>query len=192
MECRKVESVEQSFEIHVCFTDSATIYERLRFGLQASAWFPRQWGIVVWSALHVLLIVAAPPLVVLVAVATFMLSALVDILTVPIWLLLGFGLTVLCFTLMCLVLVCVVMKFFWSFITCSEWAEDLWESFSTSTLQIWRKFVRPVIEHFLVIREGCLSWKFAKDFMAEWPFPVCRAYLTRWCEEVMHMHEATA
>lgn len=77
MECRK--KFTEKYEIHVCFTSrisDLSLYNRLRFGLLASTWFPRPLGIALWSVLHVLLIVGGSALLLLAAL-TFMLLATV-------------------------------------------------------------------------------------------------------------------
>ncbi|KAG0587039.1 hypothetical protein KC19_2G136200 [Ceratodon purpureus] len=57
MECRKVQ--EQAWderEVHVVVVGSSSSYQSLRFALLASRWLPLPLGILVWSALHLLLL----------------------------------------------------------------------------------------------------------------------------------------
>ncbi|KAG0587043.1 hypothetical protein KC19_2G136600 [Ceratodon purpureus] len=59
MECRKV-LVEQAswdeYEVHVV-VGSSSLYQTLRFALLASSWLPLLLGILVWSVVHLLLVV---------------------------------------------------------------------------------------------------------------------------------------
>jgi hypothetical protein len=71
MECHRVLGARRSFQgytglcdesygIHLVWTNpgaSLDLYEQLFFALHASNWFPRPLGIVLWSVLHVLLVV---------------------------------------------------------------------------------------------------------------------------------------
>lgn len=78
MECRK--EFAHKYEIHVCFTSPVSdisLYNRLRFGLPASTWFPRPLGIVLWSVLHVLLIVGRSALELLAALSLKLLAILI-------------------------------------------------------------------------------------------------------------------
>jgi len=51
----KIRACEDSPAAH-----NPSLYERLRFGVLASAWVPRPIGMLLWSVLHVLLTVGGP------------------------------------------------------------------------------------------------------------------------------------
>ena len=86
MECTgKIELADQRYEILVSFNSrGATIpvYARLRFALVGNAWWPKPLGMLLWSVLHVLLLVAGPPALLLFAVTRLVSSLLFDCLWV--------------------------------------------------------------------------------------------------------------
>ena len=73
MECTgKEELVDQSYKILVQVPGpGATIpaYARVRFALLGSTWLPKSVGMLVWSALHVLLVVGGAPVLIFAAAA---------------------------------------------------------------------------------------------------------------------------
>ncbi|KAG0562280.1 hypothetical protein KC19_9G133200 [Ceratodon purpureus] len=87
MECTlKRERANYSYEIHVCFNSPdfrITPYGRLRFALLASTWFPKPLGILLWSVLHVLLVVGGTSLLVSAAGIQLVFSLLLDSIWFP-------------------------------------------------------------------------------------------------------------
>ncbi|KAG0628892.1 hypothetical protein M758_1G060000 [Ceratodon purpureus] len=61
MECRKVQEQASSdeYEVHVVVVGSSSSYQSLRFALLASSWLPLLLGILVWSVVHLLLVVVS-------------------------------------------------------------------------------------------------------------------------------------
>lgn len=69
------------FEIRVCINPAAhlSLYEKLRLALHASTWFARPLGIVLWSVLHVMLVVAGSAFLVPYFISFFLLSLSLDL-----------------------------------------------------------------------------------------------------------------
>ena len=195
MECTRKELENKTCEIHVGFTGTEiiTTYTRLRFALHASSWFPRPLGIVLWSVLHVLLLVTLPPFLVLLMLAMLVLSVLGDTLfLVGCWLpaVVAFVFLIYLFKLVGLLIV-------FSLLLITE----------GERLNRIRGVIRSFVEwwthaswHSFVPGD---FWDFVE--MLEYPPPVmsprCVVYLVRvglpwyrralrWCEEVVHMHDA--
>ena len=110
MECTgKKELMDQSYKIlaHVS-GPGATIpaYARLRFALLGCTWLPKSVGMLVWSALHVLLIVGGAPVLVFAAAAILVWCCLV-----PVLIFVFLVLVLICWTCYALVVVTVVLIF---------------------------------------------------------------------------------
>ncbi|KAG0559813.1 hypothetical protein KC19_10G131100 [Ceratodon purpureus] len=193
MECtrRYRNNVNQTFEIHVCVSDSSAgiaTSERLRFALLDSPWFLKPFGIVLWSLLHVLLVVAGASLLVLAAVSWLALSLFWDIIWLP----------HCAFIVCCLLLwgiVCLIwslMRLSWSLIFEGERLQQIWDA-CRRFVDWWdpskvpsRGFRCQLLE--TVSWLGLHSTREYVKGTGEWLSPWC-ILLGRWCEEVVHMHD---
>lgn len=212
VECNKEEAEGahvQIYEIHVRF-DGANIAlsERLRFALQASTWFPRPLGIVLWSVLHASLVVAGAPLLLCLAPLMLVPPVMIDLFVT---------FCVMYFRLLAAVAVplCILgegIRLVWLFVRFSVsliwqdarlhhirvargsvaewWSAASWERFSAWTLRMWRHVAQDAGREEDKLWNSLYTPRCAKFIARDYLHDSCKPLLARWCKEIAHMYDA--
>ena len=190
MECTgKKELVDQSYKIlaHVR-GPGATIpaYARLRFALLGSTWLPKSVGMLVWSALHVLLVVGGAPVLVFAAAAILVWCCLVLVVEVA-----CVVLVLICWT--CYALVAVTVGLIFELMARLSYSLLLESGRLDQIRAAFRSVARFVSElaDMLGRTRKVISDLTAnsKQIVYEMDVPRWWREWVGWCEEVMHMHD---
>ncbi|KAG0603855.1 hypothetical protein M758_10G125900 [Ceratodon purpureus] len=210
MECTRGSrlSAKQTFEIHVCVSRPVTGIaaserkKRLRFVLLGSPWFLKPFGMLLWSLLHLLLVVAEVSL--LVVNAVYVLAVVLT--ELALWLSIDIIRMTICAICVCCLLLCGLVLLIWSLMRLS-WSLIFEGERSHQIRVACRSFVEwwdfnsdlpsESIRLYLMMMLGGLwlhsTCKCVKEYCQEisddenpWSFVIT---LGRWCEEVVHMHD---
>ncbi|KAG0559812.1 hypothetical protein KC19_10G131000 [Ceratodon purpureus] len=195
---RCTRTVKQTFEIHVSDREPGAVIEtserkkRLRFVLLGSPWFLKPFGMLLWSLLHLLLLVAGVSLIVLAAVPLLVLLALPlswDVLWLPHCVFFACGLI-----LWGIVdLIWSLMRLSWSLIregerlhqiraACRRFVE--WWNFADLPFMSHRRHLMEMVSwNGLALTRKCV--KRIGKWLGPWPVIL----LGRWCEEIVHVHD---
>lgn len=200
--------------------DDLTSHERLRFALHASTWVPRPVGISLWSALHLVLLVGGSVLLILALVAGLVALLITGVLLDAMYHFLMVCTVVILVLCDFNALRdfgsenCPLSPFTYDFVR--EWWSDCVLQCNTRVLKRWCEEVAHVhdaiwrrIRHFGVWRlhwwsAAYVRWEVHTDDVGAWTklHEECNTLwwsecvlqydgvLRRWCEEVVHIHDA--